>query len=515
MLFMMLEASARSVLLCSTGVALLGSTLALWLFVNRFRRQKLTSNCPPEQSDTVEAACDIIPGLRLFRRVVPDELQHRLVSLVDELLIAGRQGLLPGNTYSPIPPKFSRRNQSREMLQFGVYTHSNRVDSTLVAPIPSEIHELLNILVAEGVISPSQRPNACTVNAYAEGNWLPPHIDSTSFARPFVTVSLVSEQDSLFGRNMSCSVVDGNNVSITGEEVRVAMPVGSALRLDGDAADVYEHAVPPATCRRISLTLRRLSSKSTDEHKEAMSKKAATRLARSERKKAKKLAKKLVKQRARLSRQQQQQQEQRRTQLKGNDEGAKSYPIPDHLLPASEDGVGASRTPAVELEHVQRVYDTIAPHWHGTRYQAWPKVAAFIESLPSGSLIGDLGCGNGKNLPACNKRGFGIGCDISGALAEIASSRPGHEAAVSDILRLSFRDNSFDAVLCIAVLHHLSTPARRERALRESIRVLKPGGQALFYAWAFEQEGGASGHRFAGTDTTFVCPPHLSTDGVT
>lgn len=34
-----------------------------------------------------------------------------------------------------------------------------------------------------------------------------------------------------------------------------------------------------------------------------------------------------------------------------------------------------------------------------------PKVAEFITSLPNGSLVGDIGCGNGKNIPACNEVG--------------------------------------------------------------------------------------------------------------
>jgi hypothetical protein len=41
--------------------------------------------------------------------------------------------------------------------------------------------------------------------------------------------------------------------------------------------------------------------------------------------------------------------------------------------------LGPLATPEVEREHVHKVYDSIASHWHGTRYKAWPKVQAFVE----------------------------------------------------------------------------------------------------------------------------------------
>jgi len=33
------------------------------------------------------------------------------------------------------------------------------------------------------------------VNVYAPGSWLPPHVDSEAFDRPFWTVSLLSSQE--------------------------------------------------------------------------------------------------------------------------------------------------------------------------------------------------------------------------------------------------------------------------------------------------------------------------------
>jgi hypothetical protein len=79
----------------------------------------------------------------------------------------------------------------------------------------------------------------------------------------------------------------------------------------------------------------------------------------------------------------------------------KSVPLPKELL-EEDQACSTCRRSALETEHVQKVYDTIADQWHGTRYKSWPKVAEFISKQPMCSLVGDLGCGNGKNIPACN-----------------------------------------------------------------------------------------------------------------
>lgn len=46
--------------------------------------------------------------------------------------------------------------------------------------------------------------------------------------------------------------------------------------------------------------------------------------------------------------------------------------------------------------HIFQVYDTIALHFSDTRSKIWPKVRTFIESFAAGSILVDVGCGNGK-----------------------------------------------------------------------------------------------------------------------
>ena len=46
-------------------------------------------------------------------------------------------------------------------------------------------------------------------------------------------------------------------------------------------------------------------------------------------------------------------------------------------------------------------------------------------------------------------------------------------------MALPYKDDSFDAVLSIAVIHHIATTERRVRALRELARVLRVGGRII------------------------------------
>lgn len=143
-------------------------------------------------------------------------------------------------------------------------------------------------------------------------------------------------------------------------------------------------------------------------------------------------------------------------------------------------------TPAIERTYVHRVYDAIAPHFSSTRFAKWPKVSAFLGSLPRGSLVLDAGCGNGKYL-GLNPDCFFIGCDISPPLVNICADR-GHEVMVADAVNLPYRTGFGDAAISIAVLHHLSTESRRRRAIEELVRVVRKGGLVLITVWAVEQE---------------------------
>ena len=163
--------------------------------------------------------------------------------------------------------------------------------------------------------------------------------------------------------------------------------------------------------------------------------------------------------------------------------------------------------PNVESYHVHNFYEKAAPHFSHTRHSGWPQVIKFIQSIKNEydyPMLADIGCGNGKYLkiikedPNLRDNIYGIGMDMSENLCKIVAKR-NCEVFVSDALLIPFGDNSFEAVLNIAVLHHISDIKRRLRLLSELFRITKKNGRGFICAWAYEQDG-SSRHDFKGTD---------------
>ncbi|XP_041079278.1 probable tRNA methyltransferase 9B [Polyodon spathula] len=140
----------------------------------------------------------------------------------------------------------------------------------------------------------------------------------------------------------------------------------------------------------------------------------------------------------------------------------------------------------LEKQHVHSVYEKTAPYLSDLRCKAWPRVRQFLLDQEPGSLIADIGCGTGKYL-SVNSQIYNLGCDYCSPLVEKARKQ-GHEVLVCDNLQLPFRDQVFNAVISIGVIHHFSTKERRIRAIREIARTTTPGGMVMIYAWALEQK---------------------------
>uniref|UniRef100_K3WLA9 Fe2OG dioxygenase domain-containing protein n=1 Tax=Globisporangium ultimum (strain ATCC 200006 / CBS 805.95 / DAOM BR144) TaxID=431595 RepID=K3WLA9_GLOUD len=163
----------------------------------------------------------------------------------------------------------------------------------------------------------------------------------------------------------------------------------------------------------------------------------------------------------------------------------------------------------VEQQYVHEFYETVASHFSSTRYNPWPRVAAFVRSLEPGSLIADIGCGNGKYMKCVDaaSQNMIVGGDRSSNLVKICKESD-LNVMVCDAMTVPIRSGSCDAALSIAVLHHLSTLHHRLAAVKELIRVLRVGGRGVIYAWAHEQQVNSK-RKFEGPKQDFMVPWNL------
>jgi len=100
----------------------------------------------------------------------------------------------------------------------------------------------------------------------------------------------------------------------------------------------------------------------------------------------------------------------------------------------------------------------------------------------------DLGCGYGRTLAAfADAAAFAVGVDTSVASLRLAAERLHARRDVllvqADAAALPFLDSSFDVAVCIQ--NGISAFHREQEALvGEALRVLRPGGRALFSSYA-------------------------------
>jgi ubiquinone/menaquinone biosynthesis C-methylase UbiE len=106
------------------------------------------------------------------------------------------------------------------------------------------------------------------------------------------------------------------------------------------------------------------------------------------------------------------------------------------------------------------------------------------QGWPYGSAL-ELGCGTGfflLNLKLAGVLDEGHVTDLSPGMVEVAKRNATHlgfeiEGRAADAETLPYPDDSFDLVVGHAVLHHIPD---LDRAMREVLRVLKPGGRFVF-----------------------------------
>jgi SAM-dependent methyltransferase len=97
----------------------------------------------------------------------------------------------------------------------------------------------------------------------------------------------------------------------------------------------------------------------------------------------------------------------------------------------------------------------------------------------------DAGCGTGGNALFLQRYGCVVGLDLAPEAMELGRARLDGRLARSSVLELPFADECFDLVTSFDVLYHQGVPDEQV-ALRETRRVLRPGGRLLIRLPAYE-----------------------------
>ncbi|XP_048837513.1 LOW QUALITY PROTEIN: alkylated DNA repair protein alkB homolog 8 [Brienomyrus brachyistius] len=422
------------------------------------------------------SSIELPPGLKVLEDFVTSEEETGVLESLDWVSL---------NNDVTAQKSLKHRKVKHYGYEFLYETNNVDKDKLLPGGLPSACDFVLEKCLKENIIN--IKPDQLTVNQYQPGQGIPPHVDTHSaFEDTILSLSLGAK-----------TVMDFRHPD--GRSVAVVLPRRSLLVMKGESRYLWTHGITPrkldvvpavggerpgvVTCDPRDLTLSQRDTRTSFTFRKV-----------------------------------------RHTPCDCGYPSACDSQQPCWTPPAPP--LPRSDTDAAQLESrfVHAVYEEIAGHFSGTRHSPWPRVAAFLRSLAPGALLLDVGCGNGKYLgvrpdvfagkmgnwgsqrppasPASLIYGWytkctlnrlqdqvdaAVGCDRSQSLMQICAER-GFQAFTCDALDVPLRSSVCDACISIAVIHHFSTQERRLSAIKELIRLLKPGGRALISVWALEQE---------------------------
>ncbi len=136
----------------------------------------------------------------------------------------------------------------------------------------------------------------------------------------------------------------------------------------------------------------------------------------------------------------------------------------------------------------QEVWDKIASEWHEFKITPSKTATEFINN--SKGKILDFGSGSGRNLlklRKSKKRELYL-VDFSEKMLKLAKKRAKKlefkiTTTISKLEKTDFQNNYFDGAICTAAIHCIETEKKREKALKELFRILKPKAQADIEVW--------------------------------
>jgi SAM-dependent methyltransferase len=150
------------------------------------------------------------------------------------------------------------------------------------------------------------------------------------------------------------------------------------------------------------------------------------------------------------------------------------------------------------MGQVQKMYDEIGTHFSRTRQKTygskssnWPVTDTYLQKLKSGQSVLDIGCGNGKLVSGLPEGVKYIGTDFSTTLlAEANTLYPDHDFRFGNVAdpKHWIKLSDFDAIFCVAVLHHIPSTVQQVNVLKHAKAHLKKGGFLYLTVWNLWQE---------------------------
>lgn len=132
-----------------------------------------------------------------------------------------------------------------------------------------------------------------------------------------------------------------------------------------------------------------------------------------------------------------------------------------------------------KINNTIKTYDCVANEYEEELsfiyYQ--DELDVFVNLLKKGAKVLDAGCANGLVSKYLQDKGFEVvGIDSSPNMLKFAKKRtPQAKFCNTDIRKLTFEDNTFDAIFCYAVLIHVSK-SECKKILDKFSKILKPNG---------------------------------------
>ena len=148
---------------------------------------------------------------------------------------------------------------------------------------------------------------------------------------------------------------------------------------------------------------------------------------------------------------------------------------------------------------VQQMYDEIGTHFSRTRQKSygeegglnWPVTSKYLKLVEAGQSILDLGCGNGRLVSELPKGVRYLGTDFSKTLlAEAKKLYPKQKFEYGNVVEPAMwkKLGKYDAIFCVAVLHHIPTREQQLFVLKEARAHLNKDGFLYLTVWNLWQE---------------------------